>query len=84
CKSDHAKINMRETPWSAVCKHRLVSRAPRGSEGGDDSPQSKACLPAGRRMTSQSIVTKNVRKFTRVVLFIFFTFKCHFDSCLFN
>ncbi|MEW5946529.1 MAG: TIGR00725 family protein, partial [bacterium] len=24
------------------CKHRLVSRAPRGSEGGDDSPQSKA------------------------------------------
>ncbi|MEW5947641.1 MAG: hypothetical protein AB1742_15740, partial [bacterium] len=40
--SDHAKINMRETPWSAVCKHRLVSRAPRGSEGGDDSPQSKA------------------------------------------
>ncbi|MEW5947375.1 MAG: hypothetical protein AB1742_14375, partial [bacterium] len=42
----------------------LVSRAPRGSEGGDDSPQSKACLPAGRRLNPQSIVTKNVRKFT--------------------
>ncbi|MEW5944909.1 MAG: hypothetical protein AB1742_01795, partial [bacterium] len=32
----------REKVSGLECKHRLVSRAPRGSEGGDDSPQSKA------------------------------------------
>ncbi|MEW5947450.1 MAG: hypothetical protein AB1742_14765, partial [bacterium] len=61
---EHTSASAREKVSGLECKHRLVSRAPRGSEGGDDSPQSKACLPAGRRMTSQSIVTKNVRKFT--------------------
>ncbi|MEW5945437.1 MAG: hypothetical protein AB1742_04485 [bacterium] len=46
----------REKVSGLECKHRLVSRAPRGSEGGDDSPpacavfvtadrQSRACLP---------------------------------------
>ncbi|MEW5947604.1 MAG: hypothetical protein AB1742_15550 [bacterium] len=41
-KKEHTSASAREKVSGLECKHRLVSRAPRGSEGGDDSPQSKA------------------------------------------
>ncbi|MEW5946082.1 MAG: hypothetical protein AB1742_07785 [bacterium] len=41
-KKEHTSASAREKVSGLERKHRLVSRAPLGSEGGDDSPQSKA------------------------------------------